>query len=250
MEKNWISPDAETKLATSYISQEERDFRRVERISIVVALAIIGAFVVFNWDYYFSSGSEALFTQHTEVPEETAVATVAIGKKKKERGGIAYTAAPADPSALVPEDVEAYIEKWAPTAIGEMRRSGVPASITLAQGILESHAGKSGLALSANNHFGIKCHVKGKCKAGHCINFTDDVDLDYFLVFQNPYKSFRAHSEFLKRPRYKACFECEEGDYSCWATELKKAGYATDKRYAEKIIAIVEKYKLNEYDGE
>jgi len=148
---------------------------------------------------------------------------------------------------LPPADVKAYIKKYAALAVEEMRRTGVPASISLAQGIIESRAGKSGLAITANNHFGIKCSVHGKCPAGHCINFTDDSKVDYFIVYQNAWKSWKAHSDFLKQKRYSKCFQ--QSSYVGFAKCLKAAGYATDPGYATKIIATIRKYKLDQLDA-
>ncbi len=163
--------------------------------------------------------------------------------KSKKPDPLPETANDAAPMVdIPPADVKQYIKKYAGLAVEEMRRTGIPASISMAQGIVESRAGRSGMALTANNHFGVKCHVKGKCKSGHCINFTDDVDLDYFIVYQNAYKSWKAHSEFLQRPRYKKCFA--QQNYEGWARELKRAGYATDEDYANSLISVIERYKL------
>lgn len=147
---------------------------------------------------------------------------------------------------LPPADAKAYIQQYAGLAVEEMRRTGIPASISMAQALVESRAGRSGLALTANNHFGMKCHVKSKCKAGHCINFSDDSDLDYFLVFQNASKSWKAHSELLKSDRYKKCFG--QISYEGWAKQLKKAGYATAPDYANTLISIIKRYKLDMLD--
>jgi flagellum-specific peptidoglycan hydrolase FlgJ len=155
-------------------------------------------------------------------------------------------AAPISAIDLPPADVKEYIKKYAGIAVEEMRRTGIPASISMAQALVESRAGRSGLALTANNHFGMKCHVKGKCKAGHCINFSDDSDLDYFQVFQNAHKSWKAHSELLMKPRYAKCHK--QADYKGWARALKAAGYATDRNYASTLISTIERYKLHLLD--
>lgn len=155
-------------------------------------------------------------------------------------------AAPISAVELPPADVKEYIKKYAGVAVEEMRRTGIPASISMAQALVESRAGTSGLALTANNHFGMKCHVKGKCKSGHCINFSDDRDTDYFQVFQNAYKSWKAHSELLMKPRYAKCRQ--QKDYKGWAKALKAAGYATDPNYARALIATIERYKLHLLD--
>ena len=139
-----------------------------------------------------------------------------------------------------------YIETYSPTAISEMQRSGVPASITLAQGLVESAAGQSTLAVKANNHFGIKCHSDWK---GKKIYKDDDKAGECFRVYPNAEASFRDHSDFLRfQDRYKSLFELEPTDYRSWAKGLKKAGYATDPRYADKLIKVIEDYQLYRFD--
>lgn len=140
-----------------------------------------------------------------------------------------------------------YVKKYAPVAQKEMKKFGIPASIKLAQGLLESNAGESKLAIQNNNHFGIKCFSK-KCKKGHCSNFTDDSHKDFFKKYDSPKSSYRAHSEFLQKDRYKHLKEFGTNDYQSWAYGLKEAGYATDKRYAGKLIRIIEALELYEYD--
>lgn len=141
---------------------------------------------------------------------------------------------------------EQYISKWAPTAVSEMYRSGVPASITLAQGLLESRYGLSELASKGNNHFGIKCHKDWK---GKSMKVDDDAKNECFRVYSSAEESFRDHSDFLRyRDRYKSLFDLKTTDYKSWAYGLKKAGYATDPSYATKLIKLVEDYKLYEYD--
>lgn len=132
-----------------------------------------------------------------------------------------------------------YVKRFYDVARSEMEQFGIPASITLAQGLLESSAGKSPLAREANNHFGIKCFSK-KCKKGHCKNFSDDHHKDFFRTYSSAWESFRAHSLFLQKDRYKHLLELERTDYKSWAVGLKKAGYATDPNYAKKLIRIIE----------
>jgi len=140
---------------------------------------------------------------------------------------------------------EDYIERFKAIAIKEMNSYGIPASITLAQGILESGNGNSSLARDANNHFGIKCTSEWK---GKTILKDDDEKDDCFRVYTSPEESFRDHSEFLKRKRYASLFELNKNDYRGWATGLKAAGYATNPRYAELLITLVERYDLSKYD--
>ncbi len=142
-----------------------------------------------------------------------------------------------------------YLEKFAPIATAEMRKFGIPASIILAQGLLESDAGQSKLARTTNNHFGIKCFSK-KCAKGHCANFTDDSHKDFFVKYPSAWGSFRAHSTFLRSAgRYAALFELEKNDVDGWARGLSRAGYATDKRYSEKLLAIIAAFDLTRFDG-
>lgn len=140
---------------------------------------------------------------------------------------------------------EDYIHMYKDLAVKEMHRTGIPASITLAQGILESGNGNSRLAVKANNHFGIKCHDwKGKK-----IHHTDDAWKECFRKYKNVYDSYMDHSDFLTRKkRYASLFEYKTTDYKSWAYGLKKAGYATSPTYAEALIRIIEENKLNEFD--
>ncbi len=127
-----------------------------------------------------------------------------------------------------------------------MYRSGVPASITLAQGILESRYGLSALASEGNNHFGIKCHKDWK---GKSMRYDDDAKGECFRVYDSADESFQDHSDFLRyRDRYKFLFDLKTTDYKGWAYGLKKAGYATDPNYPAKLIKYIEDYKLYEYD--
>lgn len=140
-----------------------------------------------------------------------------------------------------------YIEKYKDDAIQEMHHSGVPASITLAQGILESGDGNSPLALYANNHFGIKCHSSWK---GETFIMDDDEKNECFRKYNSAYESFKDHSEFLtSRSRYASLFELNITDYKGWAKGLKAAGYATNPKYADLLIALIEKHELYRFDN-
>lgn len=141
-----------------------------------------------------------------------------------------------------------YIEKYSDIAKYEMEKHGVPASITLAQGILESGSGNGDLAKRSNNHFGIKCHTGWK---GQRVYHDDDEDQECFRKYANPRYSFSDHSQFLTgRSRYAALFRLPKDDYRGWAKGLKKAGYATDPKYPKKLISLIERYKLYTYDAE
>lgn len=138
-----------------------------------------------------------------------------------------------------------YIAFFKAVAIHEMKLYGIPASITLAQGILESGSGKGRLAREANNHFGIKCHDW----TGPRIYHDDDKAQECFRQYNDPNQSYRDHSLFLaKRKRYSSLFKYKSTDYKAWARGLKKAGYATDPKYPQKLISLIERYALYQYD--
>ena len=141
-----------------------------------------------------------------------------------------------------------YIERYSGIAVDEMYRSGIPASITLAQGLLESRYGLSELAAKGNNHFGIKCHNDWK---GKSMKVDDDRKGECFRVYGSALQSFQDHSDFLRyRDRYKSLFELDITDYKGWAYGLSKAGYATDPAYPQKLIRLIEEYGLQRFDTE
>ena len=143
-----------------------------------------------------------------------------------------------------PEQID-YIQRFAKVAKSEMGKYGIPASIKLAQGLLESKAGESRLATKNNNHFGIKCFSKN-CKKGHCTNFSDDSHKDFFRVFDTAWASYRAHSELLQSKRYKHLLH---QDYTTWVQGLSDAGYATDPQYSKKLLTLIETLELYKYDS-
>ena len=171
------------------------------------------------------------------------IESVIVGEEKQKQKQ--KSANEAAPKAPLEYDALQYIAKYAGIALAEQKRTGVLASITLAQGLVESRGGTSKLAVGNNNHFGLKCFSK-KCRKGHCTNFTDDTHKDFFRKFKSAKESFKAHSDFLKAPRYKKLFRTK--DYRTWAVGLKQCGYATDPDYAFTIAETVEKYNLNKYD--
>ncbi|WP_345234309.1 glucosaminidase domain-containing protein [Olivibacter ginsenosidimutans] len=146
---------------------------------------------------------------------------------------------------VISASAQDYINRYQNIAIEEMNTYGIPASITLAQGLLESANGNSALAREANNHFGIKCTSDWK---GESFLMDDDQRDDRFRVYKSPEDSFRDHSAFLLRKRYAALFELDKDDYKGWAKGLKQAGYATNPRYAELLIDLIERYGLYVYD--
>ena len=142
--------------------------------------------------------------------------------------------------------VQSYLRRYAEAARAEMREHGIPASITLAQGLLESNAGDSKLARVSNNHFGIKC--RAKCLGCTCRNYGDDTRYDMFRVFDNPAESFREHSKLLNYSRYKK-LKGYGMNYVKWAHGLQSCGYATDKKYGSKLVKIIENLGLDKYDA-
>lgn len=145
------------------------------------------------------------------------------------------------------ERVQQYIFEYSGIAKDEMKSYGIPASITLAQGILESGAGYGELTSRAKNHFGIKCHDW----KGDSVYHDDDRSQECFRKYDRASESFRDHSLFLKnRKRYARLFTFSQRDYKSWARGLREAGYATDKKYPQKLISIIERYRLYEFDND
>lgn len=152
----------------------------------------------------------------------------------------------AQPGAFAQTNTEVYIDTWHATAVQNMNRYGIPASIILAQGILESGSGQSMLAQEANNHFGIKCHRDWN---GRKVYKDDDAKDECFRAYKKSEESFDDHAEFLKnRSRYASLFELKITDYKAWAKGLKKAGYATNPKYDKLLINLIERYQLYRYD--
>lgn len=144
--------------------------------------------------------------------------------------------------------IDDYIQRYTPIAVEEMKKLGIPASITLAQGILESNFGNSELALKANNHFGIKCHNDWRGKGYY---MDDDAKNECFRVYATPEESYVDHSNFLKsRSNYAELFKLDPKDYKSWAKGLKNAGYATNPQYANLLIRIIEDHKLYDLDSQ
>lgn len=142
------------------------------------------------------------------------------------------------------ENIIKYIEQYAALAVKEMERTGIPASIKIAQGIHETNAGKSDLVLKSNNHFGIKCKSSW---TGDKVFHNDDAEGECFRKYENAKASYLDHSDYLKsQPRYAFLFEYDANDYAAWAWGLKKAGYATNPIYAQTLIKYIEAYQLNE----
>jgi flagellum-specific peptidoglycan hydrolase FlgJ len=146
------------------------------------------------------------------------------------------------------EIVLAYISQYKDIAKNNMKQFGIPSSICLGQGILESGAGTGPLSSLANNHFGIKCHQDW---AGPSVKYDDDSAQECFRKYDQASESYNDHALFLKGRRwYEPLFKLDKGDFKSWAKGLKAAGYATDPKYSEKLIAIIERYHLDQYDAE
>ncbi|MFT4802374.1 MAG: flagellum-specific peptidoglycan hydrolase FlgJ [Flavobacteriaceae bacterium] len=187
------------------------------------------------------SSSKKKYVKTEKVEKSNSIET-------SEKGVNATKIKPTPKNASYTEVVAIYIYNYSPIAKEEMVQYGIPASITLAQGILESGAGRAALSKKSNNHFGIKCH---KGWTGERVYHDDDELQECFRKYKDPKYSFRDHSLFLtQRSRYEGLFRYKKDDYKSWAKGLRKAGYATDPKYSQKLIRIIEKYELYTYDDE
>jgi flagellum-specific peptidoglycan hydrolase FlgJ len=266
--------------AQSRINRNNQNFLTEENISknaFKLLMLVCLAYVLMTKDFDFGIGNKAENMTNENVKAEASakpkkvktakaslVAFEAAEKKKLSKAEIDNLANQfhnisflLDPTLAqrkgVPDEIVSfklkickdYVKQYSKIAKLEENRTGIPASITLAQGLLESDAGQSRLTKSASNHFGIKC-FSHNCKKGHCKNFTDDTHKDFFIVYKSAWQSFKAHSDFLKNgSRYSKLFRLSKKDYKGWANGLKSAGYATDKRYHEKLILIIEALRLD-----
>ncbi len=158
---------------------------------------------------------------------------------------------PTDAKDIATAEVVAFIGHYSKIAVGEMDKFQIPASISMAQAIIESRAGKSVLATKNNNMFGIKCFLKpsanAACGKTHCTNHFDDSGKDFFRKYENGWDSWREHSQFLTKDRYQPLFKMGK-DYKLWAKGLSELGYATDSDYEKKLISVIERYKLYKLD--
>lgn len=170
----------------------------------------------------------------------------AIVTTKSRKSNTETTKSPSK-TLTISDVVNRYIESYKDIAMSNMKNYGIPASIILAQGILESGAGQSKLALTANNHFGIKCYTDW---TGETSYHDDDSSQECFRKYKNPKESYQDHAKIItKRTRYASLFDLRKGDYKGWAKGLRAAGYATDPKYHEKLISYIESYHLYEYDN-
>ena len=185
-------------------------------------------------------GAKKVSIRHLKTPEKT------LKKFEVKQSMLDLNIHKSREKLSVVERVKNYVAAFSTVAIEEMEMYDIPASISLAQGILESGMGYSRLALEANNHFGIKCHSEWE---GKRIYHDDDEKGECFRVYKDPRTSYRDHSLFLtSRSRYNLLFDLKIDDYKGWAKGLKKAGYATDPKYSNKLINLIERYSLDRFD--
>lgn len=187
--------------------------------------------------------------QQKKVEEQRRIQDEAKREKDKRTAAKASETLEATSRISVTADmIQDYILQYKDIAKDNMSSYGIPASITLAQGVLESGSGQGTLSRNANNHFGIKCHKEWD---GPSVRHTDDAPDECFRKYEAPEESYRDHSQFLvSRSRYNDLFALDKDDYEGWAHGLKKAGYATDPKYANKLISLIERYTLDQYDRE
>ena len=211
-------------------------------IRSVIAVALVSLF-------FIGCKAKRTVATRSETPRKKTEAVVVKKETKKADDGL-YPM-PDDTGEFIHfsiESPEEYVETFSEIAQMEMKAFGIPASITLAQGLLESGLGKGALALKTNNHFGIKCHTGWE---GDYDFHDDDEQGECFRKYNHPMYSYRDHSIFLKgRSRYAFLFDYSNDDYKRWAKGLRQAGYATDKHYPQKLISLIERYELYKYDTE
>ncbi len=212
-----------------------------------IGVLALTAFVLFKKDMRFNMALKAPLSKvaddQNDVKNARSVAqTVAYRPNASAKN--AY--APVGVSDLQTQRTRDFIREYAPLAIEEMHKTGIPASIKIAQALIESRAGSSRLAKNNNNFFGIKCFSKN-CKKGHCTNATDDHHKDFFRKYNSSKASWSHHSQILTTGRYKK-LKKHGKNYKKWAKGLKSAGYATDKTYDKKLISVIQKYQLNKLD--
>jgi flagellum-specific peptidoglycan hydrolase FlgJ len=199
-----------------------------------IGVLVIFAYSVLKNDFHFQ------FNMNGSTVQSASVVNTSFG------GDGVSEFAPADPANLKDEENIDYINSYKYLAVEEMKRTGIPASITLSQAIIESRSGASRLAKDLNNHFGIKCFSK-TCHQGHCKNYTDDSHKDFFRNFTKVKDCYKSHSQVVLNSRYTSRVGNKKS-YRDWAYALQEGGYATGDRYKDKLIYIIERYKLYELD--
>lgn len=189
---------------------------------------------------------EAIFNEPTTEEIQPEVIEEVKPVKKAKRKPAAKKVSGCAPTVMF-KNPQQFLNKAVPIAKKVSRQTGIPASIIIAQSMVESASGSSTLAIKANNFFGHKCHQGYKCRSGHCINRTDDHHKDFFVKYASMEASFKAHGQMLTNNRYKSLKKYGD-DYRSWARGLKSKGYATASNYAQILIGTIEKYELYKYD--
>lgn len=207
-----------------------------------VGLVLLAGFILMKKDMRFNI---ALSSPAGYVTDEEQDNTRKLTKNAS-LSNIANPYAPVSSKDLRVQQTQNFIKQYSSIAVESMHQFGIPASIKMAQALIESRAGQSMLARKNNNHFGMKCFSK-KCAKGHCTNAYDDHHKDFFRKYKTAVDSWAAHSRLLSQGRYKPLHK-HKLNYKKWATGLKKAGYATDKNYDKKLISVIKKYNLDKLD--
>lgn len=212
-----------------------------------LAFVALTAFIIFRKDLSFSVGMNSPETiivddenSNLSLNSLATAQTISLNSKN------AHPFANLEGDSEKDRKIKSYIRRFQKIAVTEMDKFGIPASVKMAQAIVESNSGHSRLSKEFNNHFGIKCFSK-QCKKGHCANFSDDHHKDFFRNYESAWESWRSHSHMLVNGRYQKLLN-HGNDYQAWAKGLKKLGYATDKNYTNKLIAIIETYQLDLLD--
>lgn len=214
----------------------------IKKIGAIILLTAVLASCGSKKPYIQTTKKTTAKTSRTTPKRNTPTAA-----NTKTTGG-AVTLESTSRTTVYSEQVQQYVNNYSSIAQKNMKDHGIPASITLAQGILESGAGYGDLSVSANNHFGIKCHTDW---TGDKVYHDDDAEQECFRKYEHAEQSFEDHSKFLTtRSRYAGLFKLENDDYKAWAKGLKAAGYATDPKYPDKLISLIERFDLAKYDAE
>ncbi len=249
MVKNWVGHQARFGIVNSY--------RFRWRDGINLALLVVIAFILTNKNVQINFSLQNADNETVSRTVSQAVNFDSNARNVSSEPSLAQAANLVSSSNPKPKPKKrtwtrgqkkqlAYVKRFVSVAQAEMKKYDIPASITLAQGLLESKSGESLLAKKNNNHFGVKC-FKRRCKKTHCSNFEDDSHKDFFVIYQNAWESYRAHSQLLSGKRYKQ-LKAHGKDYKAWAEGLQSTGYATSNRYSEKLIRLIEDLELYQYD--
>ncbi len=216
----------------------------------ILKLSILGIFMFVIWH-----GTLAIEVKPTNfasnntterTPNKRTVKKVVNTTSTVQPSNISFDLSPASAHELSSSDVSEYVKRFSQIAVSEMDRNHIPASISMAQAIIESRAGTSVLSVRNNNHFGIKCFSR-TCPKGHCSNYTDDHHKDFFRIYKSATDSWEDHSRYISQHQYKSLLKYGK-NYKGWARGLRDIGYATDHNYDAKLISIIERYKLYTLD--